>query len=132
MNTLLMIHSLVRWLIVIAAVAAIIKFALGWLQGGTFQKSDRILTSAFGGLMDLQVTLGIVFLVWDGIANTGFPMFRIAHAATMIFAAVAGHLPARWKNAADKIRFRNTLFCVLGALALVYLGVALLPKGWSE
>jgi len=132
MFILLMIHSIIRWLIVIAAAAAIVKFALGWLQGGSFQKVDRILASAFSGLMDLEVTLGIVFLIWDGIANTGFPMFRIEHGVTMILAAIAGHLPALWKNAADKLRFRQTLFCIVGALLLVYLGVALLPGGWNR
>jgi hypothetical protein len=132
MGFLLMIHSLVRWLIVITAVAAIVKFALGWLQGGSFQKIDRILASAFSGLLDLQVTLGIIYLIWDGVAKTGFPMFRIEHGFTMILAAVVGHLPARWKNAAGKSHFRNTLLCVLGALVLIYLGVVRLPGGWSR
>ena len=131
MGMLLMIHSLVRWLIVIAAVAAIVKLAWGWLQGGSFQKIDRILASAFSGLMYLQVTLGVIYLVWNGRAGVGFPAFRITHGLIMIAAAALGHLPARWKTAADSTRFRNTLFCILGALALVYLGVALLPEGWS-
>jgi multisubunit Na+/H+ antiporter MnhB subunit len=82
--------------------------------------------------MDLQVTLGIILLVWSGLAGAGFPMFRIEHATTMIIAAVLGHLPARWKTAADSVRFRNTLFCILGALLLVYVGVMRLPGGWSR
>ncbi len=132
MGFLLMIHSLVRWLIVITAVIAIIKFALGWLQSGAFQKIDRVLASAFSGLLDLQVTLGVLYLIWNGLAGTGFPIYRIEHAITMIVAAFVGHLPARWKTAADTIRFRNTLFCIVAALALIYLGVASLPKGWSS
>jgi hypothetical protein len=132
MSILLMIHSVVRWLIVIVAVVAAVKFTLGWLRGGAFKGMDRGLAAGFSGLMDLQATLGIIFLIWDGIVNSGFPMFRIEHAVMMILAVVVGHLPARWKNAADKIRFRNTLFCILGALVLVYVGVALLPGGWGR
>ena len=36
MQILLMIHSIVRWLIVLVAIVAAVKFALGWLRGGTF------------------------------------------------------------------------------------------------
>jgi hypothetical protein len=127
-----MIHSIVRWLIVIVALVAVVKFAIGWLRGGAFKGMDRGLASGFSGLMDLQVTLGIILLVWSGLAGAGFPMFRIEHATTMIIAAVLGHLPARWKTAADSVRFRNTLFCILGALLLVYVGVMRLPGGWSR
>lgn len=132
MVILLAIHSYLRWLIVLVAVAAIVKFTLGWLRGGEFKGMDRGLSSGFSGLLDLQVTLGLVFMVWTGLAGVGFPMFRIEHATTMIIAAVVAHLPARWKNAADTIRFRNTLFCILGALLLVYVGVMRLPGRWSR
>ena len=132
MGILLMIHSILRWLIVIVAVFAIVKFALGWLRGGTFKSMDRGLASGFSGLVDLQVTLGIIYLIWDGIAITGFPAFRIEHAITMIIAAVVGHLSARWKNTEDKIRFRNSLFIVIDVLIIIFIGVARLPGGWSR
>jgi hypothetical protein len=132
MVVLLAIHSYLRWLIVLVALVAVVKFALGWLQGGTFKGMDRGLASGFSGLLDLQVTLGIIFMVWTGLTGAGFPMFRIEHATTMIIAAVVAHLPARWKKATDSIRFRNTLFCILGALLLVYVGVMRLPGGWTR
>ena len=128
MSILLMIHSLVRWLIVIVAVIAAVKFAFGWLRGGAFKAMDRGLSSGFSGLIDLQVTLGLIYLIWNGLAVEGFPMFRIEHAVTMIIAAVVAHLPARWKNAEDKLRFRNSFFIVLDVLIIIFIGVALLPK----
>ena len=131
MQILLMIHSILRWLIVIAAVIVSVKFALGWLRGGAFQKIDRGLVSGFSGLVDLQVMLGIIFLIWNGLAGAGFPMFRIEHAVTMFVAAVVAHLPARWKNADDKTRFRNSLFIILDTLIIIFIGVARLPKGWG-
>jgi hypothetical protein len=133
MQTLLLIHSYLRWLILLVAVIAVIKFALGWLRGGVaFKGMDRGLASGFSGLVDLQVTIGLILMLWTGFAGVGFPMFRIEHATTMIVAAVVAHLPARWKNAGDQIRFRNTLFCALGTLLLIYLGVMSLPGGWSR
>ena len=126
MNILLMLHSILRWIILLVAVVAIVKFALGWLRGGTFKGMDRGLMSGFSGLMDLQVTLGIIYLLWNGFAEEGFPAFRIEHAITMIIAAVVAHLPARWKNADDKTRFRNNLFAISASVVLVLIGVSFL------
>jgi hypothetical protein len=133
MSILLSIHSLVRWLIVIVALVAIIKFALGWLRGGAFQAMDRGLASGFSGLVDLQVTLGIIYMIWNGLAaGTGFPGYRILHGVIMIIAAVFAHLPVRWKDAEDKIRFRNSLFVVLDVLIIVFIGIAQLPGGLTK
>jgi hypothetical protein len=122
-----MIHSIVRWLIVIVAVVAAVKFLIGWRRGGAFGSTDRGLMSGFTGLIDLQVTLGLIYFIWNGIADEGFPAFRIEHAVTMIIAAVVAHLHTKWKNAEDKIRFRNSLFIVLDVLIIIFIGIALLP-----
>jgi hypothetical protein len=132
MNFLFVTHSHLRWLVLLVAIVAVVKFAIGWLRGGEFKGMDRGLVSATSGLIDLQATLGLILMIWTGLAGVGFPMFRIEHATTMIIAAVVAHLPARWKNAADTVRFRNTLFCILGALLLIYVGVMRLPGGWTR
>ena len=132
MNILLMAHSGLRWLILLVAVVAIIKFTVAWRAGSTFKGMDRGLTAAFSGLMDLQVTLGIIFLLWSGFAGAGFPRHRIEHAVAMILAAGVAHLSARWKNADDKTRFRNNLFTIIASLILVLVGIASLPGGFSR
>ena len=129
---LLPIHSYVRWLILIVALVAVVKFAIGWLRGGAFKGMDRGLTAAFSGLMDLQALLGLIMFVGLGAGGEGFPMVRIEHTVTMLIAVVLGHLPARWKNAPDAIRFRNALFCIVGAVVFVYVGVLRLPGGWTR
>ena len=132
MNILLMLHSILRWIILLVAVVAVVKFALGWLQGGQFKGMDRGLMSGFSGLMDLQATLGIIFLLWSGFTGAGFPMYRIEHGLIMIVAAVVAHLSARWKNADDKTRFCNNLFAIIASLILVLVGIASLPGGLSR
>jgi hypothetical protein len=131
-DVLLSIHSIVRWIIVVVGVIALVKFAVGWLGNGRFAGMDRGLTSGFSGLIDLQVTLGIIFLLWSGMAGAGFPMVRIEHMTTMIIAAVVAHLPMRWKNAPDKVRFRNSFVAVLVTAVLIFAGVAVLPGGWTR
>ncbi|GAB4399188.1 MAG: hypothetical protein OHK003_23020 [Anaerolineales bacterium] len=131
MDILLVIHSHTRWLILLVALAAIVKFAIGWLRGGAFKGMDRGLAAGFSGLMDLQATVGLIYLIWTSIAGVPFTPNRIEHLTTMIIAAAVAHLPMRWKNAPDHIRFRNTLFCIVGALLLVFLGVVRLRGGWT-
>lgn len=132
MDILLMFHSILRWLIVIVAFAAIIKFGIGAFSGGAFKPVDRGLSSGFSGLMDAQVLLGLVYFLWSGIASSAWPSYRFEHMAVMLVAAVVAHLPARWKKAGDKLRFRNALFAVLFALFFVYVGVMRLPGGWAR
>ncbi len=133
MQILLMIHSIVRWLIVLVAAIALVKFAIGWLQGGTFKGMDRGLGSGFSGLMDLQAALGLIYLLWDGLTtDIGFPIYRLEHMGVMIVAVIVGHMQSRWKNSDDRTRFRNTFLVILGALGLVFVGVAILPGGWSQ
>ena len=130
MAFLLSIHSILRWLIVIIGVVAIIKFLVGWARKNAFDKMDRGLSSGFSGLMDLQVTLGLLIFFITGFGGAGFPMYRIEHLTTMLIAAVIGHAPAMFKKAANK--HAVAFYAVIGALILVVIGVARLPGGWSR
>jgi hypothetical protein len=127
-----MAHSGIRWLILLVGVIAIVKFLVGWLRGGTFKGMDRGLMSGFNGLLDLQGTLGLIFLVWNGLSGVGFPGYRIAHTMLMIAAMAVAHLSSRWKNADDMTRFRNNLFVIVGSLILVLVGISVLPGGLSR
>ena len=130
MDTLLAIHSFVRWILIVLAIIVIIKFAVGWAAKHPFKGMDRGLASGFSGLMDLQVLLGVVYLIWNGIAAAGFPAYRIEHGATMIVAAGVAHLPARFKNLNDRLRFQYSFFAIIGSLVLVAIGISFLPNGW--
>jgi hypothetical protein len=83
-------------------------------------------------VVDLQVLLGIIYLLWSGFAGAGFPLYRLEHGVTMILAAVAAHFVGRGKNPSDAVRFRNSTFAILVTLLLIYAGVAVLPGGWSR
>lgn len=125
MNILLMAHSMLRWLILLLAVITIVKYLIGWFANSQFKSMDRGLMSGFSGLMDLQVTLGIILLLWTGFAGAGFPISRILHGVIMIIAAVVAHLSARWKNADDRTRFQNNLFVIVTSLVLIVVGIVL-------
>lgn len=130
---LLIIHSFVRWLVVLVGVIAIVKFLIGWLNKSAFQKIDNRLVAAFGGLMDLQATLGLILLLWNGLVDgAGFPRYRLEHMGMMIIAVVLSHMSARFKKAEDTIRFRNTSFLYLGVFVLIFVGLVTLPNGLTR
>lgn len=128
MDLLLTIHSAMRWAIIVIALMAVIKFALALVMNSAFKGMDRGLAAAFSGLMDLQVTIGLIYFIWNGIAETGFPFYRILHMIVMILAAALGHVPARFKNMPDKPRFQSSLLAIVGSLLLVFIGIAILPR----
>ncbi len=132
MNILLMAHSGLRWLVLLVALIAIVKFLLGWLARSPFKGMDRGLMAGYSGLLDLQSALGIIFLLWNGFTGAGFPRYRLEHGLIMIVAAVVAHLSSRWKNAQDAVRFRNNLFLIVASLGLVLIDIAILPGGLSR
>jgi hypothetical protein len=124
MGTVLLIHSLVRWVFVILAIAVIVKFAIGWLQKKSFTPMDRGLLAGLTGTMDLQLLIGLILLIGLGDYNR----YQLEHTFTMILALIMMHaLPRRWKESPGAIRFRNNLAVVIVALILIYLGVFVLP-----
>lgn len=129
MGILLMIHSIVRWLVVGAAVIALVVFALTWLRRQQ-TSGDRRMMQIFLSLLDTQVLLGIMLIVWMGVASGEWPMYRIEHAVTMLIALAVAHLSARWKRAESPLRSRNYLLTTLGALVLIAAGISRLPQGW--
>lgn len=130
LNIVLDIHSVVRWVVVAISLVSLVWFALVWLRGLRSEKADRGLMAAFSGLIDLQVAIGLILILWSGFAGVGFPRYRLEHAFIMIMAAVVAHLSVRWRGSEAGVRARNNLALITGVLVMVFIGVTLLPQGW--
>ena len=129
MEVLLTVHSAIRWTVIVIGVLAIVKFAIGWAGNANFKGMDRGLASGFSGLLDAQALFGIVYLIWNGAAGTGFPAYRITHALIMFVAIVLAHVPARLKSLNDKLRFQYSLLAILGSLVLIFISLMWLARG---
>lgn len=128
MGFVLEIHGLVRWLVAVLAIVAIIKFALGWLRQMPYTPADRGIMSAYTGLLDLNLLLGLI--LFFGLGG-GFPFNRIEHASTMIVAIIAAHLSAIWRKSDDAAKkFRNNLIVVIVSFVLVITAVVALRGSW--
>ena len=87
MSTLFRIHSDWRWIIVLLAVAAVIRLAVGLFGRQEYDRSARILTSLFAISIDIQVLLGLAYMIWQGIENDLWPRYRFEHLVVMVIAA---------------------------------------------
>jgi hypothetical protein len=128
---LLQLHSIVRWIIVAVSALAVIKFLAGWLRGMPFGAGDRGLMAAYSGLVDLNVALGIILLIWLGIQQSSWPRHRLEHAFTMIVALAIVHGSTRWRRKGDDVtQHRNSSLVVLASMLIIVAGVFVV-NGWS-
>src|SRR5688572_30197075 len=119
----LMAHSVVRWLIVATAVSALLRLLWGLVGKRAYDQTAWMLVNAYSGFMSLQMLLGLTYLLWSGFAGIGFPRHRLEHLTVMLVAVVVSHLPKRWKNAPDAVRYRNDLIELVVSIILVVVGV---------
>lgn len=127
-NFLFAAHSGLRWLVVLAALVALVWMIVGLVQRRTYDQLARRIMLAFSGLLSLQWLLGLVLFVVLGSFELAH---RWEHLVTMTIAVGVSHMHNRWKAAPDAVRFRNGLIIVVVVLVLVYIGVARLPQGWA-
>ncbi len=127
MSIVLLLHSLVRWVVILVALAALVKFGLGFVRRSKPDKMDQGLMSGFSGLIDLQALLGIILALSVGLTTNRVGDF-VPHIVIMLIAVVTAHLPMRWRRADDTAVLRNNLGVIVAVLVLIVAGIALLPK----
>jgi hypothetical protein len=81
-------HSGLRYLVLLAALAALIAAIAGWRRSAA-GGPERVLMMSFVGLVDLQVVLGLVLLaLWP------FYGALVGHIVMMVVAAIVAHAGA--------------------------------------
>ena len=128
MGFVLTVHSIVRWLVVLVAVIAVVRYAL--VMAGRAQPSgmDRGLSSGYTGLLDLNVLLGLILII-----GLGFTTQAIEHAVTNLIGVAVAHIFAQRakKIEAATLKARTNLLGVVISLAIIIVGVALVG-GWAR
>ena len=74
MDIVLLLHSLVRFLILIAAVVGMVKVLLSLAHKRASDRLDQTIASTFLGLYDLQVLLGILLILLGGLTQAVHPI----------------------------------------------------------
>jgi hypothetical protein len=124
MKALYMAHSGLRYLVVLVGILAIVYFAIGLLTKRPAGKPVRIVGSAFVGLLDLQILLGIILVA----TGRWYPAL-IGHVVPMLLAAGVAHglLAANRKRPTPG--YTLPLVAVVVAFALIWLGITAIQRG---
>jgi hypothetical protein len=124
-----MIHSIWRWVVVLVALAALVKWGLGWLQRKKPDLLDRRLLLILTSVLDVQLMLGIIVLALQASAG-GIQRQALEHAVVMVIAVVIAHLSAMWRKRDDTAVLRNNFLVVLVVAVLIFVGV-MRVGGWG-
>jgi hypothetical protein len=121
---LLHAHSGLRFLVLLAGLASVVILIHGLVTKRSFGKADRIASSAFAGLLHLQVVLGITM-----VALGRYYPALIGHLVLMLAAATLAQtlMSLNRRKAVPTQLF--PLIGVLGALGLITGGVLAIGRG---
>ena len=128
-NILLMIHSALRWLVVLFALAVLVGHGISLARKTGYPRRGGLQVMLFTMTLSLQWVLGLVmFIVY--LLNDLYQSQQVEHLIMMTVAVALAHITrGRWAEADGAIRTRNELLGVLGSLVLIFIGVMLLPGG---
>lgn len=130
----LVVHSWVRWLLVVAAIVLIVRSAFAWRRGHEWTATHERAHAALVGLADLQFTLGVcLYVFWSpfaaafisnpavAIKEHTLRFFGLEHPTMMVLAVALLHIGrARAKRATSaRDQHRVALRWTLAALLVV-------------
>lgn len=133
-SIVLVLHNAWRWLVLLAAVWALVRAWSGWLGKRPWTKADRQAGFLFGISVDIQFLLGLILAIISPILQAAyqdlgslamqapFRFYLMEHMPVMIVALILAHVGAVMarKGADDAARHRRAvIWFTLTALAIV-------------
>jgi len=131
-NIIQTIHGHWRWVVALVALAALVKFAIGWFGKGKVTSLDKQLASAYAIVITIQLALGLINLVIKLTQGIFIGSLYPEHIVYGLVATGLAHaIPMRKDDRPDDRRFRMGTIFVLASLAVVVLSVVRIRGGWS-
>lgn len=124
MNILFQAHSGLRYLVLLVGLAALAYFVSGLAAKRPAGKGVRVLGSAFVGLLDLQVLLGLIM-----VAMGRYYPRLIGHIVMMVAAAAVTHALLVVNRKRPNPGFLLPLIAVALALVLIAGGIMAIGRG---
>ncbi len=122
MKALLMSHSGLRYLVLLALVALLVACIVGITSRQPAGKAVRITGAAFVGLLDLQILLGL------GVLATGvWYSALIGHIVMMVLAAGVAHVMLAKNRRLPVPGYKLPLIGAIAAVVLVVGGIFAIP-----
>jgi uncharacterized membrane protein YphA (DoxX/SURF4 family) len=121
-DSLLTIHSFVRWLILSLVLFGVARSFVSMLSvSGRFTRLDAGVSLAYAGLLDFQFLVGLLVVLGALTLQTTVPWI---HPIIMIPAIIVAHLSRRFAAQPDRQRHQRQLALYLGSLVLIAIGLA--------
>ena len=131
MQTLIGLHSLWRWMVLLVVTVALVRGLIGWLRGGVWTGNDRILALVAVSALDIQLILGLLLYGTTKSWNAG-TFIAYIHPLVMLAAIVVAHITSSRirKTTEARGKFRTL---AIGLIVAVFLITAAIPPGtWSR
>ena len=138
----LLVHSWVRWIVALAAVAAVARAFYSGLGKKNWARLDDQLGLLFSTSLDVQLLLGLILYIFlspltqAAFKNFGAAMsdgtlrfFTIEHLLYMIVAMVLGHVGRALSKKATEATAKHRLAAILYGLATLAILIAI---PWSR
>jgi hypothetical protein len=125
-ETLIFIHSMLRWLILSLAVFGVARSFVSMLSvSARFTRLDLGVSRVYTVLLDIQLLVGILLVLAALTMQQPVPWI---HPIIMIPAIVIAHLSRRFAAQPDRKRHQAQLAIYLGSLALIVIGLAVIGR----
>jgi hypothetical protein len=137
MTFLLQIHSVLRWLVLLAGLVAVARLANGYTRQHPYGPSDLRASRIFIGLLDLEFLLGLILYATSPITRGALKnmatamqephtrFFVAEHPMMMFIALCVAHGASIWsrRSPSDRVRFLRGSVGFALALGLILAGI---------
>jgi hypothetical protein len=134
---LLHLHNVTRWLVVLAAIYAIVVSVRGLVSNKPWTKGDQRAGLIYSSLLGVQLILGLILYVISPVVQSGLRdmatamqnsqirFFVVEHITLMILAVIVAQLgySLSKRAATDKAKFTRSSVGYVLATALVLFGI---------
>ena len=104
-GVILIIHSLIRWLVLLAGIVTVVRAITGWRTGRPWTLADDRAGARFMMAFDLQMVLGLLLYFFlspitkaamqdfgGAMANSGLRFWAVEHIFGMLVAMILAHV----------------------------------------
>jgi hypothetical protein len=134
---LLLIHSYLRWLVLLAGLIAVVRMANGYTRQAVYGASDLRVSRIFIGALDVQFLLGLILyavspVTRDALKDMATSMkdphvrfFVAEHPMMMFIALCVAHGSSIWarKSPSDRVKYLRSSMGFALALGLMLAGI---------
>jgi hypothetical protein len=137
-SAVLLLHSWLRWVVILAGLIAIIRAFAGWRGRGRWTAADDRAGFLFTLTLDIQVLVGALLYFWlspitsralqdfgTAMRTSSLRYWAVEHVFGIVVALALAHIGrARIRKTADAVR-RHRLAAILFGLALIALLISI-------